>query len=414
MISPLNLSKILIDQHEWFRNRSGGIPREIELDKYRTHSQIVVISGIRRAGKSTLLKQLSDGFDDYLYLNLDDDRLIGATINDLNQMMELCSELYPDVKVLFLDEIQNIIGWERLVRRIHESGYRVFLTGSNAHLLSSELGTHLTGRYVQISLWPFGFSEFCTFLGVNPHPLTSTKEAELVRAQTKYLEGGGFPEYLLSSDTDTLRRIYEDIIFRDLIARYRIRDIVPLRELARYLFTNMTRETNYNALARAVGVSNPMSVKNWIGYFEECYLLSTCYQFDFSLKRQYATSRKYYGIDTGMRNAVSFRISDDHGLLLENMVYCELIRRREEVYWVKQKGECDFIIQSQGTMTAIQVCYELTCENREREIQGLLEAMKIGNCVGFIITFRQYDQITYNNETIEVIPFWRWALDLNK
>lgn len=412
MISPLNLSKILIDQHEWFRTRSGGVPREIEIDRYRAHSQIVVISGVRRAGKSTLLKQLSEGFDEYLYLNLDDDRLIGASIDDLNQMIELLNELHPDVRVLFLDEVQNITGWERLVRRIHEGGYRVFLTGSNAHLLSSELGTHLTGRYVQISLWPFGFGEFCTFLGITPHPLTSVKEAEIIRAQTQYLEWGGFPEYLQSSDPDTLRRIFEDIIFRDLIARYRIREIVSLRELARYLFTNMTRETNFNALARAVGLSNPMSVRNWIGYLEECYLLSTCYQYDFSLKRQYATSRKYYGIDTGMRNAVSFRFSDDHGILLENLVYSELIRRGKEVYWVKQKGECDFLVQSQNGLTAIQVCYEITHENREREVQGLVEAMKIGNCNGLIITFRQYDQISFDNENITILPFWRWALDL--
>lgn len=412
MITSFNLSRVLIDQHEWFCHRSGGIPRQIDLDWYRSHHQIVVISGIRRAGKSTLLKQLADGFPDYLYLNLDDDRLIGATIEEMGLMIDLLNELYPDVRVLFLDEVQNIVGWERLVRRVHESGYRVFLTGSNAHLLSSELGTHLTGRYVQISLWPFGFGEFCSFLGLGLKPLTSTKEAEIIRAQTRYLEWGGFPEYLYSSDPDTLRKIYDDIIFRDLIGRYRIRDIVPLRELARYLFTNMTRETNYNALARVIGISNPMSVRNWIGYLEECYLLSTCYQYDFSLKRQYATSRKYYGIDTGLRNAVSFRFSDDHGMLLENLVYGELLRRGHEVYWSKLKGECDFIVQVQGKITAIQVCYELTSDNREREIQGLVEVMNLCGGEGMIITFRQYDQIRTSEKSIRIFPFWRWALNL--
>lgn len=413
MIPPTNLKRVILDQNEWFHSRPAGVPRQIDLERYRSHHQIVVITGIRRSGKSTLLRQLADGFSDSLFINLDDDRFIGATIEDMGLMIEILQELFPTVRVLFLDEIQNIPEWERLVRRIHENGYRVFLTGSNAHLLSSELGTHLTGRYVQIQLRPFGFGEFLSFSGIDAYPLTSQKEADIMRAVTQYLEWGGFPEFLHSSDPDTLRRIYEDIIFRDLIGRYRIREVLHLRELARYLFTNMTRETSYNALARAVGISNPMSVRSWINYLEECYLLSVCYQYDFSLKRQYASNRKYYGVDTGMRNAVSFRFSDDSGMLLENMVYSELIRRGDEIYWYKGRGECDFLIQTRGVITrAVQVCYELTVENREREILGLLEVMDICGCEGIMITMRQRELIQRSGTDILVLPFWQWSLGL--
>ncbi|MFA5416068.1 MAG: ATP-binding protein, partial [Methanoregula sp.] len=419
MIDPFQLRRITADQIARFKAQDTGIPRRINPEDYRERSRIVVISGVRRCGKSTLLKQLSCGYDPVLYLNCDDDRLVGADTSDLAALLGIWEEIYPGARTVFLDEIQNIPGWERVVRRMHDEGYHIFLTGSNSHLLSIEFGTHLTGRYIQIELFPFGFDEICRFAQIrisHPEHMTTRQEAGILRLFSSYLEDGGFPEYQKDPDPEILRRTFDDIIFRDIISRYKIREIKAFRELARYLFTNLTHEASLNSLASVIGIKSGLSVKTWIGYLEDSYLLGSLSPYEYSMKQQLSRNQKYYGIDTGMRNAVAFRFSGDAGILLENLVWTELRRQGKTVYFWTGKRECDFLVMNRGhVQTAIQVCFHLTQENRQREIEGLVEVMeRFPACTGLVVTERQDEILTVKDHKIRVIPFWRWVFQRDR
>ena len=407
-----NLESVLINQIQRFKNSNPGIQRRIDFSQYVNHPHIIVITGVRRCGKSTLLRQLADFFPSYLYVNLDDERFAGIEIHQLTDIMTIFEENNPGVRTIFLDEIQNIPEWERFVRRIHDDGYQIFLTGSNASLLSSELGTRLTGRYVTISLWPFRFDEYCNIMGISEFPQGTQAEAEVQRLCVKFMEEGGFPGFLHYKDPEILHQIFEDIIYRDIIVRYGIREILPFRELCRYLYSNLTREASYQSLAKTIGVKNPMTIRSWIGYLQDSFLISECFKFDYSLRRQHAYHKKMYGIDTGLRNTVSFRFSGDTGLLFEQAVWMEYTSRGHELFWFKSDGECDFLTFNQGKITTcIQACTELTVENQEREISGLLEAMKETQCDnGIILTIRQYQDMIIDGTKIKVRPFWKEVL----
>jgi len=413
MIPDTRLEELILDQKEVFLSRDPGTTRELDFEHYLSHEQIVVISGIRRSGKSTLMRQFAGRFPDFYYINFDDERLIDFGLADFSRLMVIFQKILPGVRVIFLDEIQNIDGWERFVRRIHDEGYKIFLTGSNARLLGSELATHLTGRYVKIELYPFSFTELLAFRQIGYESVSSAKKAEILAVFDEYLEHGGFPEFIRYQDREFLQRTYDDILFRDIITRFGIREVKAFKQLVQYLFANLASEASYQALKKTLGFKSPMSVRSYIGFVEESYLLFECFRYDRSLKKQYANPKKIYVIDTGMRNAVAFRFSDDSGRLLENLVFIELKRRNAEVWYFRGKQECDFVIRDSGAITsAIQVCYELTASNREREIGGLVEAMTgLGLDEGFILTYNQEETIpTEQGRTITVVPVWRWLL----
>jgi len=413
MISEPQLEELVLSQKESFLSRDPGIPREIVTERFRMTDQIVVITGIRRCGKSTLMRQLSAQYSNFLYINFDDDRLMDFSLPDFPALMLLFEKTSPGVKVLFIDEIQNVAGWERFIRRIHDEGYKVFLTGSNANLLSAELGTRLTGRYTTITLYPFSFRECLRFRSIGTGRITAKKKAAVLAEFDRYLAGGGFPEYLKYGDPEYLKRIYDDILFRDIISRFGIREVKGFRQLAHYLFTNTANAATYNALKNLLGFRSVVSVRDYIGFLEEAYLIFECFRYDFSLKKQYVNEKKLYCIDTGMRNAVAFRFSDDKGRMLENLVYIELLRRGKSVYFFRNPKECDFITEERGTVTgAIQVCFELSRENRDRELAGLAGAMNIhGLTEGIILTYNQEETIIRGNASIRVLPVWRWLIE---
>ncbi len=406
------LTSVLLDQKEVFSAADRGVAREIDLERHRAHGQIVVVSGVRRSGKSTLLKQFATRYPAYHYVNFDDERLINFRVEDFADLMILFKK-QSDADVLFMDEIQNVEHWERFARRIHDEGYKLYLSGSNAKLPSSELGTHLTGRYVKVELYPFSFREYLAFHGVNTTPLTSTVTARILKHFDRYLEGGGFPEVLKYRDSAFLSRTYEDIIHRDIISRHGIREVKQFLQLAHYLFTNVTGDLSYNAIKNVLGIKSPISVKKYVGYLEDSYLAFELYKHDFSLKRQHANTKKIYVIDNGMRNQVSFRFAGDLGKLLENMVYIELLRSRQEVYVHREQYECDFIIREKNRITrAIQVCYDLKEENRQREIRGLTEAAhQYGLSSGLLLNYDQSGRETVDNVEITILPVWRWLLE---
>jgi len=413
MMTTSQLEQLVLSQKESFLSRDPGIPREVDASRYRKTGQIVVISGIRRSGKSTLLRQFSMLYKNFHYINFDDDRLLEFSLGDFSTLMLVYEKISPGTKVIFIDEIQNIAGWERFIRRIHDDGYKVFLTGSNAKLLSAELGTHLTGRYIKITLYPFSFREVLRFRSVSVDRITEKKKARILAEFDRYLTFGGFPEYLKYADPEYLKRTYDDILFRDIIGRFGIREVKAFRQLAHYLFTNMANMASYNALKKALGFKSVVSVRDYVGFLEEAFLVFEIFKYDYSLKKQYVNDKKIYVIDNGMRNAVAFQFSDDRGRLLENCVFIELLRRNAPVYFFKNTGECDFVTEDHGKVTAaLQICYELSQKNRDRELDGLTSAMlTLGIKNGIILTYHQEETIVHNGFSLHVLPVWQWLLE---
>lgn len=412
MFPSTHLEDLVLDQQDIFLSREPGLIRDVDFDKYSAHSRIVVISGVRRCGKSTLLRQFADKYKKFHYINFDDERLINFGVEDFATLMVVFEKIHPGVKVIFIDEIQNVESWERYVRRVHDEGYKIFLTGSNAKLLDSELATHLTGRYDLLELYPFSFTEYLAFKEVACQKLTTSKKARICNIFDEYLRYGGFPEYLKSQDFEYLQRVYDDILFRDIIARHGIREVTSFRQLAQYIFTNFARDASYRSLTGVLGIKSSISIKNWIGFLQEAYLVFELFKFDYSLKKQYVSSKKIYAIDNGMRNAVSIAFSSDTGRLLENLVYLELRRRYREIFFFRDQHECDFIIlQKSQPVLAVQVCHTLTPENRDREQKGLQEAMEMLDIKdGLLLTYDQ-DEPKAESGNITIKPVWRWLIE---
>jgi uncharacterized protein len=413
MINQRYLEQIVREQAENFKEKDAETVRDIDFKKYLKTPQITVISGIRRSGKSTLLKQFSKHYPDYYYLNFDDERLVDFSVSDFQNLMVVFQKQFPS-KVIFLDEIQNVEKWERFVRRIFEEGYKIFITGSNAKLLSSELATHLTGRYYKIELYPFSFKEFLRLNKVDHRQITSKKEVEILKNFDSYLEGGGFPEYVKNKNKESLKQIFEDIVYRDLLTRFKIREVKNFKLLINYLFTNFTGEISYNSLKILLEIKSATTVKNYIEFMRESYLIFELLKYDFSLKKQYVSNKKAYVIDNGVRNAIAFSFSKDSGKLLENLVFLELQRRREEIFYYKDKRECDFLVlKGLSVKEAIQVVLSLdNPETEKREIEGLWEAMeKFKLKKGLILTHSESRVIKKVGRTITVKPAYQWLLE---
>ena len=275
------LERVVFDQLANFKAKDPGVPRDVDFDKAIKSKQIQIVTGIRRCGKSTLLKQLSEKLDSFYYLNFDDERLLKFSVEDFDSLLILWKKLYKS-KTIILDEIQNVKNWERFIRRIYDEDYKIILTGSNAKLLSVYLSTHLTGRHIKLELYPFSFSEYLRFKHFDSDNWKTTDRlAKLLKLTDEYVENGGFPEYVIFRDVDYLKRIFEDILYKDLIVRFKIREIKSFRELANYLFTNFTSEISYNSLQRALNFKSVVSVKNYIGHLQESYLLHELYKYDY-------------------------------------------------------------------------------------------------------------------------------------
>ena len=402
------LQTVVADQLERILSRDEGVPRDIDYVKAGRTRQITVITGVRRSGKSTLMLQLVRRHKKFYYLNFDDDRLLQFTVDDFGELLQVFRSMFES-EVIALDEIQNVPSWERFVRRIHDEGFKIYLTGSNAKLLSSELATHLTGRYIRIELYPFSAMEVFRFRKIDPAGKSTATKASIRNTFLEYLEQGGFPEFLKYRDREFLKRVYDDIIYKDLIVRYGIRNISGFKKLSQYLFTNVTGEISYNGLKEILGFSSVASVREYISYLSEAYLFFEVYKYDTSLKRQYTSNKKGYVIDNGLRNMVAFRFSPDTGKLLENFVFLELRKRHDEVwfYRTRQNLEVDFYIPAQKLL--YQVSHDITNEKtRLREIRSLSSAMqevKIKN--SFLLTTGQETVITDPAGTIHVIPAWK-------
>jgi predicted AAA+ superfamily ATPase len=383
-----------------------------DMTALRESSSIVIITGIRRSGKSTWLHQLRLSNDEHhYYLNFDDDRLQGFELDDFQMLLELFIELYGQERHFYFDEIQNIEGWERFVRRLHDQKNKIFITGSNATMFSEELGTRLTGRYVKYEIFPFSFSEYLAFKGYqyDMNVTTSTVKATLNRYYREYSEVGGFTEYIKYGQLEYLQGLYESILYRDIVVRYKLPSDRVIKALMYYVASNAGKLVTYNSLKNLLQVPSANTISDYCGYLQNSYLSFLVNRFDRSLKKQSFAPKKVYCIDNGLARAVGFRASEDRGHLLENIVFLALKREGYTIYYHQDQYECDFIVQKTNkTVCAIQVCYAMDDPNiQERELRGLREAMNAHQLQeGFIITAHQREKF----DNIHIIPVTEFLL----
>lgn len=399
MIQKDYLQEIIHQQKETLAARDAGMLRN-GLDTLPDVDDFaLIVSGIRRCGKSTLLYQvLKKRHAEALYVNFDDPRLYDFELSDFQKLDGLIKEAGNNV--LMFDEIQIIKGWERYVRQKLDEKYKVFVTGSNASLLSSELGTSLTGRHITKELFPFSYDEFCRFKGFK------TDESSVL----EYMRYGGFPEFLKKGSEEILIQLLDDILVRDIAIRYGIKDTRGLKRLTVYLLSNIGNLTSANKLREPSGISSTTTVLEYLSHLEQSYLISLVPLFDYSLKKQSINPKKIYAVDMGLVKANVSMLKVDEGHKLENMVYNSLRSRYKEIYYHKGKGECDFIVLDKGEISqAIQVCFYLNPDNRERELTGLVDALRKYNLAeGIIVTLSQEDFFEIDGFKIRVMPSFKY------
>ena len=403
MIMKDTLRTIVMSQREELSALETGIGRE-DAEKADLNAPFAtIITGVRRCGKSTLLRQLMGKARTRYYFNFEDPRATNFGVADFPKLDEIFAEEYGKGGCYFFDEIQNVPKWEVFIRRLIDGKRHAIITGSNASLLSRELGTRLTGRHLNVELFPFSFGEFLELKGRAPG-------AEAFR---DYLSNGGFPEYLKTGRTDVLQELLNDIIMRDIAVRYGIRNTRVLKELAVYLLTNVGKEFTYNSLKKTFRLGSINSVISFISHFEDAYLLFTVPRFDYSFRKRVNSPKKIYAVDNGLAGKNSASFSEDKGRLLENAVFTRLRRSGGEVFYFRGEGECDFVVKEGSRITgAIQVCHDLNEENMERETGGLLEAMKkFGLKEGLLLTDSREDELKEGGLRIKVRPAWKWMLE---
>lgn len=399
MIQKEFLQEVIRQQQHALEMKEEGMLRDRLCQLPDIDSYALIVSGVRRCGKSTLLHQLlKKKHTEALYVNFDDPRLYDFEIGDFQKLDQLIT--VAGNSVLMFDEIQIIKGWERYVRQKLDEGFKVFVTGSNASLLSKELGTSLTGRHITTELFPFSYDEFCRFKKID-------KNADSVQL---YMQLGGFPEYLKSSFEEILAGLLDDILIRDIAVRYSIKDTRGLKRLAVFLLSNIGNLTSANKLREPSGIGSTTTILEYISHLEQSYLVNLIPMFDSSLKKQTVNPKKVYAIDMGLVAANVSKLKGDEGHKLENMVFNTLRLRFKEIYYHKGKGECDFIVVDKGAVVqAIQVCLELNVDNREREFNGLLDAMKACHLTeGFLVTLAQEDVFHIDGLTIKVVPAYSY------
>lgn len=393
MVLKSEIQKSYDNQQQFIAGVDTTIGRH-DLSLYSSQSSLVeVVTGIRRCGKSTLLKQLMAPFSKTAYFNFEDPRIFGFEVQDFSKLDEIMGN---DNEAYFFDEIQNVPNWELFIRQLHDRNKKVFITGSNASLLSKELGTRLTGRHLRKELFPFSYQEFLKFTNQ-----TASEETFLT-----YLYKGGFPEYLKYGNIEIVQNLVKDIVFRDIAIRHNIRNTKQLMDLSLYLLSNIGKETSFNSLKKIFDIGSANTVSDQVNWLEDAYLLFLLPKFSWSAKQMVVNPKKVYAIDNGLAASNTISFSEDRGRMLENAVFLYLKQNHEKIYYFKEKKECDFVVfDKQKCKYLIQVCYEVHLENQEREVAGLMEAMDFfDKKVGFIITMNQKDTLKYDKKTIELIP----------
>ena len=424
MIDEKIILQVLAEQQEEinsYRPQKWVPRREESLFEFDTNMAQVVI-GVRRSGKSTLChKVLLEHGVRYGYVNLDDDRLADMKTEDLNTVLSCVYQLYgTDVPYLLLDEIQDVDGWYLFVNRLLRTNLRIFITGSNAKLLSGELATHLTGRYNEIRLYPFSFSEFCAFHNIDTTNITTKADAERKRAFMDYIHDGGFPEIQnLRNKRGYVESLVEAILRKDIKKRFKIRNIEALRKIAHYLINNACQEVKYDELSDLLGIADK-TVKKYIDYLCQAFMIQLLSRHSFKVKER-IRNQKAYIVDTGLQsNRENALAPENLGWRLENVVYIELLRRCTgeflDVYFFKSNPrakEVDFVVCDKGkAMELIQVAYEIDSpKTYERETSSLVKASEALHCNHLtLIALTPTHDVTTDGKVIHIVSALEWFL----
>lgn len=415
------------------------VPREIEIPV--RPKKIVALYGPRRSGKTFFLfllmkKLLAEKVprEQLLYCNFDDPRLLPATSLDLEKLVESYFEMYPDLRneenFIFLDEIQNVENWEISVRRIYDSGkFKVFVTGSSSKFLSKEIATSLRGRAIGFEILPFSFREILSAKNIQleKDAIYSKKRFAIKKSLQEYLELGAFPEVVLEEEANIkiriLKEYLETMFFKDLVERFNVKNQKVLRELLKFLITNVASLFSLNAFWQWVKQTYPVgktTLLNYTSYLEEVGLIYFVRKFSYSLKEQTQTPRKAYLLDNGLRAVYGFRFSEDRGKILENTVFLKLLFWRtknplvEIFYWQdRAKKEVDFVLKKGRKIeTLIQSCAEIeNFQTKEREVRALLKASEALRCSNLqVVTFDYENEEVIEGKRIRFTPLWKWLL----
>lgn len=397
MILKDELIQIVRSQGQMINSRNEGIIRQDLIKVNPQRNFAIIISGIRRCGKSTLLLQSMKKEGEYNYLNFEDPRLINFSVQDCEVLEDVFNHFNGGQSLYYFDEVQNLKGWDQYVRYLLDNDKKVIITGSNASLLSNDLGTRLTGRNLRLELFPFSYPEYLEYTG----------KENLDESFHEYLSRGGFPEFLRLDLDEVLQNLLLDIIARDIIVRYSIKNPSLITEIAVYLLGNISREITLSQLQKTFSaIGSVTTVASYVSYLEDAYILYTLPRFSYSQKSRQINPKKIYAVDNGLITANTTGFSEDRGRLLENLVCIELRKRYRDIFYFREHRECDFLVKEKTNVTkAIQACYEVNSRNKEREIGGLLEAMKtFGLEEGYILTCTQEDSLTVEQKKIKIMP----------
>lgn len=408
------------------------IARELSINlilNYLSQPNIIAILGIRRAGKSTFALQLLQS-KDFCYINFDDERFYGLQAGDLNDLLLVSIELFGEKEYFLFDEIQNIPGWELFLNRLRRTK-KIVITGSNANLLSGELATHLTGRYLDFQILPFSFREMLRYIHfqgfirndntINNELLNSTiGQAQIREKFMEYLQNGGFPEFYRFG-IRIVRKIYEDVLYKDIIARFQVQKNTELKALAIYLLSNYANLFSNSALKKAAHFGDDHTVANYLTYLENSYLIFKLSKFNFKLKTTLQSPKKYYIIDNGLITGLSLKAMPERGRFIENLVATELYRRQlnqnntwKLYYWSDYAHhEIDFVlVQNTQILQLIQVStINEKSEIVSREIENFRYAMQELKCTNLLLITGEYEgQEKIDDIIIQCLPVWKWIL----
>lgn len=391
---------------------------------------IVSLIGSRRSGKTWLLYDLMNTLlnnglekEKILFLNFEDERLVLDT-GSLDLIIQSYGEIFPEIEFedvyIFFDEIQNVPGWQKFIRRVYDTKTRnIFITGSNSKYLSTEIATELRGRTISYRVFPLSFSEYLDFNNVDKKLFTQKSKSAIVHFAEKYLTHGGFPETVFldkQTRVKLLQEYFNVMIFRDVVERYQISNIDTLKFFIKKIFAGVTKPFSvnkaYNDL-RSMGykISNKY-LYDYYNYCNDVFLCQSINRFDYSEIKQAKSDKKSYIIDNGLLSAIEFSTSSNLGKLLENLVFLEFLKAEKEIFYFKNQHECDFIVKDENNHAPFQVAWNLEDkETREREFKGLAEACRYLNVKeGIIISFDHEEEINYNGIGITAIPVYKYFL----
>ena len=373
---------------------------------------IKLITGPRRVGKSTqaLLMLRNKNF---AYLNFDSQQLLDAW--DANLVMRMLDDVYPGYDYLLLDEVQNLEGWDLWVSELYRIGKNLVITGSNAKMLSSEMATVLTGKYLQVEMLPFSLEEFFDWNKLELHNLKPEQDAESKVLTDDYMRNGGYPEVVASRQLvrSYLDTLFDSIVWKDVAKRHNVRNITDLNNLAMYLVSNFCNPLSANELSEELGFSSVNTTKKFMDYLHEPYLFYYLSRYNNKLKLMKKAPRKVYVVDNGFVAAKAFSLSENLGRLLENQVFIELIRQGYDTektmfyYRSRNDKEVDFVLRKENRVERlVQVCYDLSSPKTEkREVDSIVECAGELKCSNLTIVTKEDERtIKKDGYTIKVLP----------